>query len=315
MATTSAMRASGAVWPAAHRDPRAMADLVLATQQQTGFECLSVPFCMTVEAEALGCAIDFGRETVLPHVTAEAIRDAGEVDRLLAFDPCNSGRAPVVLEALRLLRADGQPLPVIGAVVGPVSLAAMVMETGIFLRLTRRDPDSARQLVEAMTNVCVGFALAQHAAGADCVMVAEPSATGEVLGASHFARLAAPALSRVLRALRKAGAAGILHICGDLRPILAPMRELNDAVNGQLGLSVDSMVSGRALRETLPGVIRVGNVDALLLERGPIGRIAAAGRKAARDFEIISPACGLVPTTPPEHLTALVSAVREGNEA
>ena len=80
----------------------------------------------------------------------------------------------------------------------------MVMEPGIFFRLTRRDPAAAAELVAAMEKVAVRFALAQRAAGADSVMVAEPSATGEVLGGKHFGALAAPALVRVLRALRAA---------------------------------------------------------------------------------------------------------------
>ena len=111
-------------------------------------------------------------------------------------------------------------IPVLGGVLGPVTLAAMVMDAGLFLRLTRRDPAAAEKLIAALEPVVVRFALAQHAAGADCVTVAEPSATGEVLGGKHFERLAAPALVRVLRALRDGGASPILHICGDLRPIL-----------------------------------------------------------------------------------------------
>jgi MtaA/CmuA family methyltransferase len=315
MATTSAMRASGAFWPSAHSDPRAMADLVLATQRETGFECLSVPFCMTVEAEVLGCTIDFGTETVLPHVTVEAIQDVGELKRLPTFEPGSSGRAPVVLEALRLLKGEGSSWPVIGAVVGPVSLAAMVMDAGLYLRALRRDPDGTQRLLAVTTEVTLNFALAQHAAGADCVMIAEPSATGEVLGARHFAGFAAPMLARILVALRGSRVPGILHICGDLRPILGPLRELRDAVGGQLAVSVDAMVSGRVLQEGVPRATRVGNIDALLLERGPVERIAAAGRKAALDFDIISPACGLVPTTSPEHLRALVRAVRDKDEA
>jgi MtaA/CmuA family methyltransferase len=311
MATTSAMWASGALWPAAHSDGHAMAALVLETQQETCLECLSVPFCMTVEAEALGCEMDLGAETVHPHVAAEALMDLADLERLPPFDPQRSGRAPVVLEALRILRGSSSAFPIIGAVVGPVSLAAMVMDAGLFMRFAIRDPSAAVRLVNRMEQVTVDFAIAQHAAGADCVMIAEPSATGEVLGERHFARLASPALTRVLGALRERDIPAILHICGDLRPIVGELRRLAAAVGGSRALSVDSMVSGRALRSHLPGCIAVGNVSAFLLERGPIPAIERAARRAARDFDIVSPACGLVPTTPAANLRALVSIVRE----
>ena len=310
MATQSAMRATGVTWPSAHADAPAMAELVLATQEDSGLECLSVPFCMTVEAEALGCGVDMGNETILPHVVVEPLPNVAALDRLPHFDPSRSGRAPVVLDALARLKHAATPYPVLGAVVGPVSLAAMVMEAGLFLRLTRRDPDAARRLIAAMEEVSLEFALAQHAAGADGIMIAEPTATGEVLGGAHFARFAAPALVRVLRSLRDHGAPSILHICGDLRRILRALADLAHDLGSALTLSVDAMVSGRRLQRELPGVVRMGNVDAVLLENGPADRIAKAGRRAARTFDIVAPACGLAPSTPGAHLRALVNAVR-----
>ena len=317
MATASAMRRVGRAWPAAHSDARAMAEIVLATRDETGLECLAVPFCMTVEAEALGCAVDMGSATVLPHVAVECLTEPERVGELPEFNPGRSGRAPVVLEAIeRLKSAAAADVPVLGGVLGPVTLAAMVMEAGLFLRLARRDPAAAEKLVAALEPVVIRFALAQHAAGADCVTVAEPSATGEVLGGKHFERLAAPALIRVLRALRAGGASPILHICGELRPILPQValiaRNLDapPALAGKLALSVDAMVSGRDLKAALPEVVRVGNVDALLLEREDAATVERVARAAARDFDILSPACGLVPTTPAENLRALVRAAR-----
>ena len=316
MATVSAMRRAGRAWPAAHSDARAMAEIVLATQQETGLECLAVPFCMTVEAEALGCEVDMGTETVLPHVAVESLTDPARVGDLPEFDPSRSGRAPVVLEAIeRLKNATSLPagpgeLPILGGVLGPVTLAAMVMEAGLFLRLTRRDPAAAEKLIAAMEPVVVRFALAQHAAGADCVTVAEPSATGEVLGGKHFERLAAPALIRVLRVLREGGASPILHICGDLRPILPQVALIARSLGAPLALSVDAMVSGRDLKSALPEVVRVGNVDALLLQREDATTVERVARATARDFDILSPACGLVPMTPAENLRAMVRAAR-----
>jgi [methyl-Co(III) methanol-specific corrinoid protein]:coenzyme M methyltransferase len=355
MATRSAMQASGCFWPAAHADALAMAGLVLATREETGLECLSVPFCMTVEAEALGCKIDMGSETILPHVVEEAIstlavqvvrqsdseKPAGGVhetppplanyhnplgellNKLPAFDPEKSGRAPVVLEALRILKSSNEyshgrdaraaaehlPYPIIGAVVGPVSLAATVMQAEIFLRYARRQPEAAEQIIEAMEAVILKFARAQHAAGADCILLAEPTGTGEILGAKHFRRLALPALGRLLRALRELNIPAILHICGEVQPIFAELSELAGNV-GSLALSVDAMVSGRRLKKNLPACIRIGNIDPFLLERGKPSAIENTARRAAREFHIVSPACGLSPLTPAENLQALMRAVR-----
>lgn len=313
MATLSAMARAGCRWPEAHSDAAQMARAVLATQKETDLECLSAPFCMTVEAEALGCRVDMGGGAVLPHVAVESVTDASQIDGLSRFqnlDPAAAGRMPVVLEALRLLKIAAGDLPVIGAVVGPVTLAATVMDAGLFLRLTRRDPPAAERLIALCEPVVRRFALAQAQAGADCVMIAEPSATGEILGGRHFARLAVPALARLLRALKEAGVPSILHICGDVRTIDAGISEIAAGVGGPLALSVDSMVSGRLLIDRLPQVVRVGNVDTLRLHKGAPADAARLARAAARRFHVVSPACGLAPATPAENLRAMVRAVR-----
>lgn len=310
MATTEAMCRIGRSWPAAHRDGRAMADVVLATQDETGLECLAAPFCMTVESEALGCAVDLGSERVLPHVIAERVRGVEDVGALRPDAWRSAPRALVTLDALRILKSARPEFPVIGAVCGPVTLAAMVMDAGLFFRLLRRNPDAARRLVAVAEEFVAGFALAQRDAGADVVLIAEPSATGEILGARHFDSLAAPALARLRDRLRKAAVPNILHVCGDLRPILRELRRLADATDGPLTLSVDAMVGAGALRDQLPGVVRAGNVDAVLLERGPVGAIEAWTRHAAAGFQIVCPACGLVPATPSAHLRTMTDIVR-----
>ncbi len=70
------------------------------------------------------------------------------------------------------------------------------------------------------------------------------------------------------------------------------------------------MVSGRDLKAALPEVVRVGNVDALLLQREDAATVERVARAAARDFDILSPACGLVPATPAENLRAMVRAAQ-----
>ena len=51
------MQQTGHILPAAHLDPELMAALAGDVHQATGFENIGVPFCMTVEAEALGSDI------------------------------------------------------------------------------------------------------------------------------------------------------------------------------------------------------------------------------------------------------------------
>ena len=59
-ATLEQMEATGAYWPEAHYSAEKMAALALAAHTILGLDAVKVPFCQTVEAEALGCQIRDG---------------------------------------------------------------------------------------------------------------------------------------------------------------------------------------------------------------------------------------------------------------
>ena len=51
------MEQSNCLWPEAHVDPEKMAGLAFSLYEAGGFENYGVPFCMTVEAEAMGARV------------------------------------------------------------------------------------------------------------------------------------------------------------------------------------------------------------------------------------------------------------------
>ena len=54
MITTDLMDEANVNWPEAHLNARMMADLAEANYEKGCFENVGVPFCMTIEAEAMG---------------------------------------------------------------------------------------------------------------------------------------------------------------------------------------------------------------------------------------------------------------------
>ncbi|MDE2118224.1 MAG: methylcobamide--CoM methyltransferase, partial [Betaproteobacteria bacterium] len=82
MAVTELMDAAESCWPDAHSDPEKMARLTLAANRIGGIENTGVPFCMTVEAEAMGAQVYLGSRGNEPRVTEYAIDRFDEIDRL-----------------------------------------------------------------------------------------------------------------------------------------------------------------------------------------------------------------------------------------
>lgn len=307
MASREVMRETGCVWPGAHRDPHRMATLALAMRAATGFENVGIPFCMTVEAEAWGGEVEDGDEVTPPWVRAYPLESVRQWSKLQALDPGRDGRLPVILECTRLVRAEASGAPVIGNLVGPLSLATSLLDAMELYRSLRKEPDSVRALLGLLTESEIRYGEALCDAGADVIVVADPAATGEILGPAHFREIALPYLRGIVRAIHARGTPTIVHICGNARPIFEPLRELEaDAI------SVDSVVAVRDVVRAMPGTRMMGNVSTQLLEGGPVGHVRDAARSAlAAGVAILAPACGVSATTPVAHLRGMSRAVTQ----
>ncbi len=307
-AVTEVMRQTGAWWPEAHRDARLMADLALHMQQVTGFDNVGVPFCMTVEAEALGSQVNFGSATVQPWIAREALGSAAEVAGFVPPAHPPGDRRPVVLEALTRLREAAPEVAVFGGLLGPFSLAAQLLEASLLLRAVRRQPGPVNALLRLCTEVATDFALRQVRAGADVVAIADPTATGEILGRLAYQEFAAPYLRQLIGAVTEAGAPVVLHICGCPNGILELLGEMEVGA-----VSLDETADLHAARKALRKQRLMGNISAELLDAGPPGKIAANIRGIlGAGVDILAPACGVTATTPVEHLRVMASRGRPG---
>ena len=313
MVTRDLQDIAGAHLPAAHTDSRLMARLPRASYRQGCFENCGVPFCMTVEAEALGAKVDLGGETCEPHVTEYAIGSAADWRRLRTIDG-EAGRPRVVLEALGLLAGDEElaaaGVPVVGNLVGPVSVASSVLDPATLYRQMRRDGESVHELLAYVCEQLAAFGQAQVEAGADVVAIADPSASGEILGPRLFERFALPYINKVTDALHDRGVRVIVHICGQMHGVYEQLDGLRaDAI------SFDAMVPIARARRELPGRVLMGNVSTFTIDGASSEEVArAAYRCACLGANIVAPACGLSMTSPLANVQALSEGVARGLE-
>jgi MtaA/CmuA family methyltransferase len=305
MAVTELMDASGYRWPEAHRDARMMAQLSLAAHRLAGIENTGVPFCMTVEAEAMGAKVDLGAPGTEPIISAYAIDRLEATDRLtpLAVD---QGRARVCIDAIRILRHEAPHAPVIANLTGPVSLATSLLDPMIFYRALIVDKAGAHRLMQTVNAALKRFGSAMIEAGADVVCVADPSATGEIMGKRAFGEFALPYINELVTVLRQRhGTPAIVHICGNVRTLGTMLSEL-----AAEAVSVDSMISIKVLKKMAPAKVAMGNVSTYLLAKGDALRIRRSGETCLqRGAGILAPACGISPKTPIAGLCSLAQVV------
>ncbi|MDE2310068.1 MAG: methylcobamide--CoM methyltransferase [Betaproteobacteria bacterium] len=307
MAVTELMDAAESCWPDAHSDPEKMARLTLAANRIGGIENTGVPFCMTVEAEAMGAQVYLGSRGNEPRVTEYAIDRFDEIDRLRPIDP-GKGRVKVCVDAIRILKKEAPQTPVIANLTGPVSLASSLIDPLIFYKGLISDRQKAHKLMETVTENLIRFGDALVEAGADVICIADPSASGEILGKKVFAEFALPYINILVNYFREEhGIPSIVHICGDVRCLGMLLSEI-----AAESISVDAMVSINTLKELAPAKVSMGNVSTYLLEKGAPGDITKHGERCLKvGVDILAPACGISPKTSVANIKGLSRAALE----
>jgi len=304
MAVAEVMNECGARWPEAHSHAELMATLALAMQEATGFDCIALPFCMTVEAEAYGADVNLGSIDVQPRHQGWCF-DAADDFRLPRPD-FSMGRAGVTLAAMALARSMRPDIALIGNVVGPFSLLAMLTDPLQVMRWTRRSSSRLEAYLDTLADHLGAFARMQVEAGADVICIAEPTATGDILSKAAFRRFVLERVNDMARRISDAGGRVIVHICGDVSMIRGELTELcADAV------SFDAMVNMTEILRSKPPWLAMGNVSAFKLAMGTPEEIKALSQRlVGGGVRLLAPACGIIAATSVANLKAMSETAR-----
>lgn len=309
MITTDLMDLVKIPWPEAHTDVHMMANLALASYQQGCFENIGLPFCMTIEAEAMGASVTMGTKKFEPHVTNYKIDSVKQWKLLSSMNP-EEGREKIVLDAIRIIKDKNLNVPIVGNITGPISTASSLMEPTIFYKELRKKNKEAHEYMDFVTNEIILYARKQIEAGADIIAISDPSGTGEILGPHLFEEFAVKYINQLLAGIADLNPGTIVHICGHMHNVYIQADMLKSQV-----LSFDSCVSLKEARENLSNRVLMGNVSTYTLEFGDEERVASITRHCVEDgVNIISPACGLGTKSPINNIQAMLKTVREYEE-
>ena len=309
MVTAELMEQCQVYLPEAHTDARKMADLAKAVYDYGCFENVGVPFCMTVEAEAMGAPVDMGSNVFEPRVTGYVMESVSEFGKLPVKD-VESGRCGVVLEAIRYLKGENLEVPVVGNLTGPISTASSLMEPMVFYRELRKKNEDAHRFLQFVTDRLLEFGKAQIRAGADVIAISDPSGTGEILGPKYFEEFAVKYINQLVDGFREEGAGTIVHICGQMKPVYGQAAKIRSHV-----LSFDSMVPMQEAKANLPDRVLMGNVSTYALEFGDPEKVTSlANYSMEHGSSILSPACGLGMKSPLVNVQAMLKAAKAAAE-
>ena len=307
MITEEVMDITGVKWPEAHSDAGMMAGLSEGVYENGGFENFGVPFCMTVEAEAMGATVYMGTKINEPRVIHYPIAHASEWNKLNNID-VSVGRAKVILEAIKILKTKNSQVPIVANLTGPVSLASSLMEPMVYYKELCKSPTEAHKFMKFVTENLIIFGKAQLEAGADILTISDPSGTGEILGPKMFREFALPYLNTIIDALKEQCAGGtIIHICGRLKSIYSELKELHSNA-----ISFDAITNVTQMVEFVDNKVIMGNVSTFALENNSQENIKSIAENCIHSgCDILSPACGIGTKTSMDNIRSMVEAAKE----
>jgi [methyl-Co(III) methanol-specific corrinoid protein]:coenzyme M methyltransferase len=312
--TLESMKAFDAQWPGAHWDPEKMARLASGLSKLSCLDNITVPFDLTLEAEAFGASVDyFEGQVKWPTVKGFIARNIGDLQ--FPDDILSAGRIPKVCEALRILKEEyGGEVPVVAYVNAPfTSIGSYLVEPSEFLKWIKRTPEKITQFCDEMYPYYAEIANAFVEAGADVITFREEGASLDNISPNHFEEFVVPYLRRLVALTQ---APHIIHICGqcisgDLE-IISKMVECGaEAIS--VGETTPMWAARKIADEIKPGYPIGGNISAYnIIHRGPIERIRDQVRKVIEEgVDMVTPGCDFWIETPTENVKAFVEAVEE----
>ncbi len=305
MVVSEVMETLNCCWPEAHTDSAKMAELALGTNRLTSIENLGLPFCLTVEAEAMGAAVDLGSKENEPRIISYAIDKMSEIGTLRNIE-LSQGRSRICIDAVRILKQQHLDLPIIANLSGPMTLATSLIDPFVFFRAMRRDKVAAHLLIQLAVKNIITLGDALIESGADVVCISDPSATGSLIGQAAFEEFVLPYLNKITDHFReKFNVPSIVHICGDVSCLGQALNEI-----AAEAVSIDSIVGINVLRGLAPNKITMGNISTSLLERGQPDELYHAGLSClSQGVDILAPACGISPRTPVKNIKRLAESI------
>ncbi|MDI3486843.1 MAG: [methyl-Co(III) methylamine-specific corrinoid protein]:coenzyme methyltransferase [Methanolobus sp.] len=304
--TVEQMEACGAFWPEANSDAEKMAALAEAGHTVVGFEAVRVPFDITAEAEFFGCEIKEGTKEQQPSVVGHVVKTIEDIEKLKDYD-MSEGRINVVCDAIKLL-ADkyASDLPIMGSMIGPFSLAQHINGDDWFMAIMTNEKFGLA-LMDFVTDFNVAYAQKMVENGADTMVIIDPTASYQLIGAEFYEKFVVPFHRRIVDAMHEMDVPVVLHVCGDTTKGLSLMETC-----GVDAISVDQNVDAAAAVSKVEKAVIVGNLDPvnMLWNKTPEAIKEESKKILDAGIGLLAPGCGTVSKTPTENLQAMIEMAK-----
>jgi len=309
MVVMPGIKKAGVNFPTVHTDPERMAMSAIWSSRLMGFDCVVVPYDMTMESEAVGNTISLyedSEDILYPTIPNKIWSSLDEVT--IPDNITELGRLKMLPKVIEIIKREAPELPIGCWQLGPFTQAGQMLELDLMLKGVFKQKVKVAEVLDKLTDMIIKIGNMLQDAGCDYITLREPGVAADLLSPRTFKEFIQPRLTRILAGWKSPK---LLHICGQTEPLLAMMNEC-----GADGLTVDIKCGIAKGREILGSdVLFMGNVDTYKMTCDPatpkettiqhIKEIIDAG------VDAVMPGCDLWPDIKEENMLAAVQTCHE----
>jgi uroporphyrinogen decarboxylase len=284
-------------------------EAVLALHERFNTRVMLTAMDLSAEAELFGGQIRMSEDEI-PTVIGRKVTSEEEIDQL-PLPKAGDGRTAVHLQTAHALVTQASGCPVLGGIIGPLSLAGRLFGVGEALELSLTNPELLEKLLQKVTIFLTEYVIAFRDQGVDGVIMAEPVAG--ILSPRGLSRFSSAYIRQIVEKTQSDQFSIVLHNCGAKLVHLPKILEAGAEIF-HFGAPMDI---GSAIAQVDGEVILAGNLDPTsVFFSGTAAEVAAQTRAlmeltAEHKNFIPSSGCDLPPHTPVENLDAFYNTIRE----
>lgn len=169
----------GLIFPDAYKDWKTMTQISLALKKHDNADFCELPFCHTVEGEAMGGIINYGDGHTGPRAKEYLCRTPEDILALPNID-YEKGRINEVLQACAALHRQGEC--VVLDVSGPFTILNVLADASITLKWLRKQPEQMKQIFKKIGKELLRYMEYAQQAGVTVISYADSTGGLNIIG-------------------------------------------------------------------------------------------------------------------------------------
>lgn len=202
---------TGYQFPEAHTDIMAIVCLSREIKKQNDERVCRLPFCLTIEAEAMGADIRLDDMKNGPRVRDYVFT---RIEELSEIPPINfqEGRIKTVLDAVAYLNSKTETVAL--NIEGPFTILSSLIEPKILYKAIRKKDQRVIRVFERIEENITAYALQGIEKGVKILSYADPVGAVEIIGPQIFKKHSGRVTCNILKKLTDRPHKAIIHLCG-----------------------------------------------------------------------------------------------------